>query len=121
MATAKKNDTPDIDFDAFDEESALQDSAEAVGVQTAFKNGVFWGKFRDGTFVHMPLDIPRAVVEDLDLTGLDAFDQLSAILDAMELGDQKDKVLAQGLISSLVFAQKFFDTIQKVTKVSLGK
>ena len=119
--TAKKASTPEFDFDGFDEAAALADSADALGLKFAFGGGVFAGRFRDGEVVSLPLDVPRKIVDGVDLEGLDPFEQVTAILKALDLGDRADKLVEQGLVSSLLFAQKYFTTIEKVMKVSLGE
>ncbi len=115
-----KQEVPEFDFDNFDEDAAIADEAKDI-VRVVFGGGVFAGKFRDGTVVHLPLDIPSRLVEDLDIEGKTAVQQLEALLDAMGLKDRAQKVLDQGVISSVVFAQKFFDAIEKITGAALGK
>ena len=113
----------DFDFDNFDEEAALVAAAEDVGVKTAFGGGVFAGKFRDGTVVRIPLEVPKKLVAGLgdEFEQLAPDDQLLELLRAMGLGDRADAVLRQGMIAAVVFASRFFETLTKVTKVALGE
>lgn len=112
---------PEFDFENFDEEQALADAVDSLGVKIAFGNGLFAGKFPSGEVVTVPLDIPRKLFDATDFDGMDPVEQITTLLGAMGLEDKADVVLEQGYIAALVFAEKFFTTIHKVMKVSLGE
>ena len=110
-----------LDFDNFDEDAALEDVSALVGVKTIFGDGWFRGKFANGDVVSVPLEIPRQLIDGIDTEGLDTHGQVVALLTALGLGEDAERLAEQSWIASMVFATKFFETIEKIMKASMGK
>lgn len=125
MATAKKNDVPEFDFENFDEEAGTASSVEALAPKFAWGEGVFGGRFPDGEVIHVRLDPPLSVFNDVvelaKKDGIGADEQLHALLVAIGEESKARLILSKGSVGAIAFAQKFFETFQKVTKASLGE
>lgn len=125
--TTKKNilDDVELDFDNFDEEAGTASAAEALAPKFAWGGGVFGGQFPDGEQVRVRLDVPlrefNKVIALAGTEGVDATDQLHALLSAIGEEEKAELILGKGTVAAMAFAQKFFDVFNKVTKASLGK
>ena len=121
-------DSGDIDdalFDSWDEEkeeAAIAEAAAAMDVKYVIIDGrTFAGKFPDGTIIKAPLDISLDQIDAISAENDAQVDQVKALF--RMIGDEAAAVELekQNLASTIIFAQKFFATFQRITEAALGK
>lgn len=112
-------------FDQWDEaaeEAAIVAAAALVDVKCIIIEGrLFAGRFPDGAIVKAPLAIS---VEDLDVITAEndnPVDQIKGLLTRIGDEDGAASLARQNLPSVVIFAEKFFDTFQRIAQASLGK
>ncbi|MDJ1372760.1 hypothetical protein [Gulosibacter molinativorax] len=104
----------------FDEEKVLAEIAENPGVETRFSRDFFAAKFEDGTRVGVPLRLTREIYSDITEKYEDPFDQIEALLIALGLEDELEKIPNDVTIQG-VFVERYFDALTKKQNASLGK
>lgn len=117
-----------IDPDLFDswtpeaEEAAIQAAADAADIKYVIIEGrIFAGRFPNGEIVQAPLNFS---VQDLDKITAEfdnPVDQVKALLAQLGDGGAAQVLERQNLTSTVIFAERFFDTFQKIAQVALKK
>ncbi len=114
-------DLPFDDWDEAAEELAIQAVAAAADVKCIIVERTLAGRFPDGTIVRAPLDISVADLDAITAEADNPVDQVKVLFE--RIGDAESAAIleSQGLTSAVIFASKFFETFEKVSKAALGK
>lgn len=132
MATKKPvvwdSQTVEISDDVFDswdeekEEAAIAEAAALVDVKYIIIEGrVFAGRFPDGTIIKAPLELTLEQIDKLSEAEEVQVDQVKELFRMLGDDSSAEALDRQNLASAIIFATKFFETFERISKAALGK
>lgn len=122
--TSKKIDIDESLFDSWTDEQdqqALEAAAEAFDVKVITVENSIAGRFPDGFIAKLSLGFDVTTIRGLAERFEDPVDQLIELFSSVSTKAESEKLVKQPFPSLLKFTSAYFDRLERLAGISLGK